>query len=210
MSALGGQFFVQSGARMPGAGASRSRHNSQNSKLNLVSLMDIFTILVFFLMVNSGDVEVLQPDEAISLPSSHSTTRPGEAPVIKVSAEGIRLKGETLMAFDSRFGEFRYKRSQLAPSDPELVQPLYKALTALSKQQPQRADGDDKPLAITLMSDAGVPYETLKKILYTCAQANFRDVAMAVSQTGRSAPAQSEAAATTTTASIPSLLGQGV
>ena len=39
------------------------RSKAGASKLNLVSLMDIFTILVFFLMLNTGDVEVLQPDE---------------------------------------------------------------------------------------------------------------------------------------------------
>ena len=39
------------------------RHRARmkkTSKLSLVSLMDIFTILVFFLMVNASDVEVLQ------------------------------------------------------------------------------------------------------------------------------------------------------
>ncbi|NIQ08461.1 MAG: biopolymer transporter ExbD, partial [Gammaproteobacteria bacterium] len=30
------------------------------AKLNLVSLMDIFTILVFFLLVNSGDNQLVQ------------------------------------------------------------------------------------------------------------------------------------------------------
>ena len=36
------------------------KKHSKTATLNLVSLMDIFTILVFFLMVNSSEVEVLQ------------------------------------------------------------------------------------------------------------------------------------------------------
>ena len=36
------------------------RRNQHQGKMNLVSLMDIFTILVFFLMVNSSDVKVMQ------------------------------------------------------------------------------------------------------------------------------------------------------
>ncbi len=36
--------------------------------LNLVSLMDIFTILVFFLMVSSSDVKVMQNTADVPLP----------------------------------------------------------------------------------------------------------------------------------------------
>ena len=62
----------------PGTGfsAKRSKKSSDGGKLNLVSLMDIFTILVFFLMVNTGDVEILQPDERIVLPKSSNASIP--------------------------------------------------------------------------------------------------------------------------------------
>ena len=36
-----------------------SRNRLKITKMNLTSLMDVFTILVFFLLVNSGSVEVL-------------------------------------------------------------------------------------------------------------------------------------------------------
>lgn len=45
--------------------AKHHRRLNQAPKMNLVSLMDIFTILVFFLLVNSSDVEVLQTDKSI-------------------------------------------------------------------------------------------------------------------------------------------------
>ena len=53
--------------------------------LNLVSLMDIFTILVFFLMVNSSEVEVLQTSSKIKLPDSTSEQRPENQLVISIS-----------------------------------------------------------------------------------------------------------------------------
>ena len=68
-------------------GSASSKHPT--AKLNLVSLMDIFTILVFFLMVNTGDVEVLQPDERIVLPKSYATLKPDSVPVVKVTNEDI-------------------------------------------------------------------------------------------------------------------------
>ena len=57
----------------------------QSPKLNLVSLMDIFTILVFFLMVNSGDVEVLQADKTITLPESVAEQKPDVTLLIKLN-----------------------------------------------------------------------------------------------------------------------------
>ena len=55
------------------------RHHKRNkgrAVLNLVSLMDIFTILVFFLLVNSGEVQVLPNAKALSLPPNRSRKRP--------------------------------------------------------------------------------------------------------------------------------------
>ena len=37
-----------------------SRNRVKITKMNLTSLMDVFTILVFFLLVNSGSVEILE------------------------------------------------------------------------------------------------------------------------------------------------------
>ena len=37
-----------------------SRNRLKITKMNLTSLMDVFTILVFFLLVNSGSVEILE------------------------------------------------------------------------------------------------------------------------------------------------------
>ena len=53
------------------------RHHARHKAgggLNLVSLMDIFTILVFFLLVHSGDADVLQSSTDVELPESISQT----------------------------------------------------------------------------------------------------------------------------------------
>ena len=70
----------------------RSRRMKRNHKrgarparLNLVALMDIFTILVLFLMVNNGDVEILQSDKTISLPESVSEQKPALALTIRIN-----------------------------------------------------------------------------------------------------------------------------
>ncbi len=146
------------------------------AKLNLVSLMDIFTILVFFLMVNTGDVEVLVPDEKILLPKSIAEIRPNVTPVIKVSGDAIYFKENLVSTIDKLYSEKN--------SDQELIKPLYDQLVLAREEKiangkiisGQRPDG----YAISVMGDASVPYRLLKKVLYTCAQAGFRDVSLAV------------------------------
>ena len=47
-----------------------SRNRLKITKMNLTSLMDVFTILVFFLLVNSGSVEVMEAPKTVTLPES--------------------------------------------------------------------------------------------------------------------------------------------
>ncbi|HYQ72258.1 MAG TPA: biopolymer transporter ExbD, partial [Gammaproteobacteria bacterium] len=50
--------------------ARNHKRTARGAGINLVSLMDIFTILVFFLLVNSSDGEVLPTHKAVNLPES--------------------------------------------------------------------------------------------------------------------------------------------
>jgi len=77
------------------------RRGKQQSKLNLVSLMDIFTILVFFLMVNSSsDVQVLNQDNAIKLPDSSAQQPPGDVLALTVTDNDILVNGRVVMKRD--------------------------------------------------------------------------------------------------------------
>ncbi|HEV8077356.1 MAG TPA: biopolymer transporter ExbD, partial [Marinobacter sp.] len=73
--------------------AKHHRRNRLVPKLNLVSLMDIFTILVFFLLVNSSDVEVLSSDKSIQLPTSLADTLPETTLVVMLNNEQILVSG---------------------------------------------------------------------------------------------------------------------
>ncbi|MBC7182827.1 MAG: biopolymer transporter ExbD, partial [Marinobacter sp.] len=62
--------------------------------LNLVSLMDIFTILVFFLMVNSSDVKVMQNSADLPLPKSTAWQQAEESLTVQVTADAILVQGK--------------------------------------------------------------------------------------------------------------------
>src|SRR6056297_3044858 len=61
--------------------------------LNLVSLMDIFTILVFFLMVNSSDVKVMQNTADVPLPESTARKQADETLIVQVIGSAILVQG---------------------------------------------------------------------------------------------------------------------
>lgn len=156
----------------------RKQRRHKQTKLNLVSLMDIFTILVFFLLVNSSDVEVLQSDKTIKLPESTSTQKPETTTVVRVNGDQL-LVGNRVIA---RIGEISADAEQIKVLRDELE---YLASRAEPLSEEQKTSG--RP--ITILGDEEVPYALLKQIMNTCAAANYRDIDLAVTQTAPQDPA---------------------
>src|SRR5690606_20792772 len=74
----------------------RQRRTRTTATLNLVSLMDIFTILVFFLMVNSSNVQVMQSNIPVALPESASQQELKETLVLTVTNEEVLVAGQVV------------------------------------------------------------------------------------------------------------------
>lgn len=147
------------------------RHNSV-PKLNLVSLMDIFTILVFFLLVNSSDVEVLQSNNEIKLPESTAEQKPEDNLVVTVSKDALLVGGRKVADLSA------IERSQTSE-----IEPLKKELEYLASRKPYASKEDEEAgRDVTIMGDKAIPYKLLKKIMTTCAKAEYRNISLAVSQ----------------------------
>lgn len=142
------------------------------SKLNLVSLMDIFTILVFFLLVNSSDVEVLQSNKDVKLPESVAEQKPEEQLIVTVTRDNI-LVGSNKVADLSAF--------QL--DSEEQITGLEEELKYLASRRPY-ANEEAKKLGrnVSIMADKDTPYTLLKKVMATCAKSEYRNISLAVSQ----------------------------
>jgi len=146
------------------------RRGKNQGKLNLVSLMDIFTILVFFLMVNSSsDVQVLNQDKSIKLPVSNADQMPKEALALAVTGENILVGGRAIV-----------KVADMRAFDGD-VEPLLKAeLDYQSARSSAPAPEAGRP--ITIVADKELPYELLKKIMSTCVDAGYASISLAVSR----------------------------
>ncbi|MDH3870038.1 MAG: biopolymer transporter ExbD, partial [Desulfuromonadales bacterium] len=74
-----------------------NRSRKKVTGLHLTALMDVFTILVFFLLANSSSNEVLSTPKHIKLPDSVVESKPRETVVIMVSPEMVLVQGEAVV-----------------------------------------------------------------------------------------------------------------
>lgn len=150
--------------------AERKSRNDHGLDMNLVALIDIFTILIFFLMSSTG-IEVLSSARAVKLPESTAEKMPRETVVITISATDIVVDGRKVASV-----------SEALAGDGDLIAPLKVELDLQANRQTIRKENEAQAKAITIMGDKAIPYRLLRKVMYTAARANFADVAFAVTQ----------------------------
>jgi len=151
-----------------------ARHQNLQKKpvLNLVSLMDIFTILVFFLLVNSSNTHQLPSNKDLKLPTSVAKKAPAETLVIAITPKDVLVQGRKVITV-----------AELLASGEESIPALqkeleYQATVGFIKTSPDNKSGK----AVTIMGDENIPYELVRKILKTCQQADYRKIAFAANQ----------------------------
>ena len=154
--------------------AERKDRNHSGLDMNLVSLIDIFTILIFFLMSSTG-VEVLTSSKVVKLPESTAEKAPRETIVVTVSGSDILVGGRRVALV-----------SDALKSNDDLIAPLKAELDLLQGRQVLRKENEAQGKAVTIMGDKDIPYRLLRKVMYTAARANYSDVSFAVTQKGAS------------------------
>jgi biopolymer transport protein ExbD len=149
--------------------AERKIRNVSLLDMNLVSLIDIFTILIFFLLSNSADVEILPSNKAVKLPESTAEKKPRETVVVVVTENDILVQGRKVAQVADVLG-----------LEGDLIEPLKTELDLQSGRQVIREESQAQTKAVTIMGDKHIPYKLLRKVMVTCARANFSEVSFAV------------------------------
>ncbi len=150
----------------------RSAHKARSDTqvdMNLVSLIDVFTILIFFLLSSAAGVETLVSPKAVKLPAAAVEQAPKETVVLVVSAEDILAEGRRVAMVN-----------EVMASKDDVIPTLKAELDLLATRQAVRAENKKDTQAVTIMADKDIPYQLLRKVMVTCARANFADVSFAV------------------------------
>jgi len=140
--------------------------------LNLTPLMDVFTILVFFLLFHSSGGDVLETPKHIKLPDSVAETKPRETVVLMVTPEVVLVQGEAVMSTPELFDD----RVVMVGAVTKRLEQLKKNIIGIST----KTVADSKE--ITLLADKTIPFKVLKKIMSTCTASGYGRISLAVIQ----------------------------
>ena len=148
------------------------RRNKGSGALNLVSLMDIFTILVFFLLVNSSDVQTLPNAKDMKLPESIAEKKPEETVTILIGRTDILVQGTPVASI-----------AQVLATKGNDIPALREALLKQNDRVLRRAAKDDiAGREVTILGDKDIPYRLLKKVMATCTASDYGQISLAVLQ----------------------------
>lgn len=152
--------------------ARRMQRNHSRTKrgggLNLVALVDIFTIMVFFLVISSAEVEVLPNTKVIKLPESITEKAPRKNVLVMVSDKDIMVEGVKVASVQ-----------EVMDAKTDVIASLKSRLDEEGQMNRQQGKVDSD---ITIMGDKAIPYRLLRKIMVTCTKANYSNISLAVVQ----------------------------
>ena len=151
------------------------KHHARNNSvvaLNLVSLIDNFTILVFFLLVNSSEVETLPNAKDLQLPESIAEKKAKETVVILIGEVDILVQGKPVA-----------KVADVMATKGNDIPALRQALKSQNDRVLRREAQDEiEGREITIMGDRDIPYRLLKKVMATCTESDYGQISLAVLQ----------------------------
>jgi biopolymer transport protein ExbD len=155
--------------------------------LMLTSLVDMFTIIVIFLLQNfSATGEILFMSKDIRLPEAFHGAEMERAPVIAVSADAVTFEGRQILM-----------TADLGKGDVLNVPELEDALRDEKRKFDATHSGDPKrPFKglVHVQADKRIPFKVIKRVMFACNSAGYGNINFAAM--ARSAQPQATAALT--------------
>ena len=149
----------------------RREHKADSAGMMLTSLMDIFIVLVLYLLVNQGTGVELDPPENVVLPASGVDTAPRQSVVIVLSDRDVRVQGQAVVSMADVIG-----------SDELEIAPIRLAIEQIKAEAEKRPDQMGLHTEVTIVADQGVPFKVLKKIMLSSSKAGYGKISFAVNQ----------------------------
>jgi biopolymer transport protein ExbD len=140
--------------------------------------MDVFTILVFFLLVNSASNEVLETPKQITLPASVVEEKPRETVVIFVSTVEVTVQGESVVLV----ADILATEGQNIAAIGERLAQVNDNIIGIKTQ----AVAESRE--VTILVDRTVPFRVVKRVMSTCTSEGFGRISLAVLQKAPDAP----------------------
>src|SRR5690349_19623399 len=147
-------------------------NKSRHAGLNLIPMLDVLSVLVFFLLFHSFNGDM--PEQRLALPTSVVETKPRGTVVVSVTPEAVLVQGQAVM----RTADLLDDRIATVP---EVTQRLDQIEMSMQQAQPKAlAEGETRE--ITVLADKTIPFKVLKKIMTSCTASGYGKISLAVIQ----------------------------
>jgi biopolymer transport protein ExbD len=151
--------------------AQRRLRRKGSEGLLLTALIDIFTNLLFFLLVIAQNPSQLPNVKNLQLPSSTAEKQPKENLVVMITGTDILVQDMLVISVAD---------AMKVPGD--IITPLSKELKYRASKSgaiPVNEQGVPER-EITIMGDRNIPYNVLRKVMATCSQNDYARMSFAV------------------------------
>ncbi|MFZ4402552.1 MAG: ExbD/TolR family protein [Pseudobdellovibrionaceae bacterium] len=171
----------------------RSQKRDVTTTLSLTAMVDMFTVLVIFLLQNyNATGEILYIPKEVVLPKAATVKELKPATVVTISNKEILIDKDSVITFE-----------QVRNQEQWLIQPLFeKVQLAIQKAQQDQeqklrmqiknviddtrgdpAENENNWKKITIQADKGIDFLTVKKVMYTVSEAGAGEINFAVTKT---------------------------
>ncbi|OGJ87608.1 MAG: hypothetical protein A2268_04170 [Candidatus Raymondbacteria bacterium RifOxyA12_full_50_37] len=167
-----------------GLRSSRRRKSSAEAKLNITSMMDMFTIILVFLLKNfSTQGQLVTPAKGLNMPISTIDSSAVQALDVEISVNHrdpktrkvekgkINVEGKTVVYLD----EIKKQEGFLIPTLKDVLDKYYEEAEKAATMFGQEFKGQ-----INIQGDTAMVYDVLTKVMYTCGQSGFPNMKLVV------------------------------
>jgi biopolymer transport protein ExbD len=149
----------------------RGKRKGESTGMMLTSLMDIFTVLVLYLLVNQGDGVNLEPPPWVVLPDSAVDTVPRQSIVISLTQKDILIQGEQVISI-----------AEVNANPDAEIDAIHKRIVQIKEAAGRQKDQIGVNTEVTIVADRSVPFKILKKVMSTSSNAGYGKISFAVNQ----------------------------
>ncbi|OGS34215.1 MAG: hypothetical protein A2293_14195 [Elusimicrobia bacterium RIFOXYB2_FULL_49_7] len=161
----------------------RRKRGSGEAKLNITSMMDMFTIILVFLLKSfSAQGQLVTPAKGLMMPNSTADSTAVQALDLEISTDHKAKKGKMERGKIVVEKKFIMYTTDISRSSSFLIEPLQVALEKYSQEAQNAAKvlGQDFKGDINIQADTSLPYDVLTKVMFTCGRAGFPNMQMLV------------------------------
>lgn len=163
---------------------------AQNADLLITPLVDMFVIIVLFLIANfsaTGDVLMMSKD--IVLPEAANVQDVQLVPVVMISMSEVSVSGTVIGRSDDLSRE-EYLNIPALEEKLRDMRKQYEDLHAYAKDSEGGFKGD-----INIQAHKEVQFKIIKRVMFSCASAGYNNINFATMQLGSNKPAGETASA---------------